>query len=67
MPREPRKRGISNDQIYIETTIDHKRTSLMGVVCNGRIKTTNIMNFFDGKLSEDITFYVDSHKWYISQ
>lgn len=56
MPREPRKKGISNGAICTETTIDCKGNSLMGAVCNERIKTTNIMIFFDGKLSEDITF-----------
>ncbi len=39
----------------------------MGAVCNGRIKTTDIIKFFDGKLGKDITFYVDSHKSYMSQ
>lgn len=75
MPREPRKRGkgkndkkkrgISNDQICIETAIDRKGNILMGTVCNGRITTTDIVEFFDGKLGKDITFCVDSHKSYI--
>ena len=75
MPRAPRKRGkgkkdkkkrgISNDQICIETAIDRKGNILMGAVCNGRITTNDIVEFFDGKLGKDITFCVDSHKSYI--
>lgn len=75
MPREPRKRGkgkndkkkrgISNDQICIETAIDRNGNILMGAVCNGRITTNDIVEFFDGKLGKDITFCVDSHKSYI--
>ena len=75
MPRAPRKRGkgkndkkkrgISNDQICIETAIDRKGNILMGAVCNGRITTNDIVEFFDGKLGNDITFCVDSHKSYI--
>ena len=75
MPREPRKRGkgkndnkkrgISNDLICIETGIDRKGNIVMGAVCNGRIKTDDIIQFFDGKLGEDVTFVVDSHKSYI--
>ena len=75
MPREPRKRGkgkndkkkrgISNDLICIETGIDRKGNIVMGAVCNGRIKTEDIIQFFDGKLGEDVTFVVDSHKSYI--
>ena len=47
MPRNPRKRGkgkndkkkrgISKEQICIETAIDRKGNILMGAVCNGRI------------------------------
>ncbi|MDU4936667.1 MAG: IS1595 family transposase [Peptostreptococcaceae bacterium] len=75
MPRAPRKRGkgkndkkkrgISNDQICIETAIDRKGNILMGAVSNGRITTNDIVEFFDGKLGKDITFCVDSHKSYI--
>ena len=37
----------------------------MGAVCNGRITTNEIVGFFDGKLGEDVTFVVDSHKSYM--
>ena len=76
MPRESRKRGkgkkdkkkrgISNDQICIETGIDRKGNIVMGAVCNGRITTNDIVRFFDGKIGEDVTFVVDSHKSYFS-
>lgn len=36
----------------------------MGAVCNGRITTNKIVSFFDGKLGEDVTFVVDSHRSY---
>ncbi|MEG0569957.1 MAG: IS1595 family transposase [Erysipelotrichales bacterium] len=75
MPREPRKRGkgkndkkkrgISNEQLCIETGIDRKGNIVMGEVCNGRITTNEIVGFFDGKLGKDVTFVVDSHKSYI--
>lgn len=75
MPREPRKRGkgkndkkkrgISNDLICIGTGIDRKGNIVMGAVCNRRIKTDDIIQFFYGKLGEDVTFVVDSHKSYI--
>ena len=74
MPREPRKRGkgkkdkkkrgISSDQLCIETGIDRKGNIVMGAVCNGRITTNKIVSFFDGKLGEDVTFVVDSHRSY---
>ena len=38
----------------------------MGAVCNGRITTNDIVRFFDGKIEEDVTFVVDSHKSYFS-
>ena len=63
MPRESRKRGkgkkdkkkrgISNDQICIETGIDRKGNIVMGAVCNGRITTNDIVRFFDGKIGEE--------------
>ena len=75
MPRNPRKRGkgkndkkkrgISKEQICIETAIDRKGNILMGAVCNGRITTNQIVNFFDNKICEDATFCVDSHKSYM--
>jgi len=75
MPREPRKRGkgkndkkkrgISKEQICIETAIDRKGNILMGAVCNGRITTNQIINFFDNKICEETTFCVDSHKSYV--
>ncbi len=74
IPREPRKRGkgkkdkkkrgISSDQLCIETGIDRKGNIVMGAVCNGRITTNKIVSFFDGKLGEDVTFVVDSHRSY---
>ena len=75
IPRNPRKRGkgkndkkkrgISKEQICIETAIDRKGNILMGAVCNGRITTNQIVNFFDDKICEDATFCVDSHKSYM--
>ena len=54
MPREPRKRGkgkndkkkrgVSKEQICIETAIDRKGNILMGAVCNSRITTNQIIN-----------------------
>ena len=77
MPRNPRKRGkgkndknkrgISKEQICIETAIDRKGNILMGAVCNGRITTNQIVNFFDNKICEGATFCVDSHKSYVGQ
>ena len=76
MPRNPRKRGkgkndkkkrgISKEQICIETAIDRKGNILMSAVCNGRITTNQIINFFDNKICEDATFCVDSHKSYMA-
>lgn len=75
MPRESRKRGkgkndkkkrgIPNEQLFIETGIDRKGNIVIGAVCNGRITTNEIVGFFDGKLGEDVTFVVDSHKSYM--
>lgn len=66
MPRNPRKRGkgkhdkkkrgISKEQICIETSIDRKGNILMVAVCNGRITTNQIVNFFDNKICEEATF-----------
>jgi transposase-like protein len=74
LPRESRKRGkskfekkprgISNDQICVETAIDRKGNILMGAVCNGRITTKDIVSFFDGKIGKDVTFCTDEHKSY---
>ena len=36
----------------------------MRVVCRGRIKSSNIISFFDGKIVEDVNFCTDSHKSY---
>ena len=39
MPRDTKKRGISSEQLCIETGIDRKGNIVMGAVCNGRITT----------------------------
>ena len=39
----------------------------MAAVCNGRITTNQIVNFFDNKICEYATFCVDSHKSYVSE
>lgn len=54
-----------SEQLCIETGIDRKGNIVMGVVCNGRITTSEIVGFFDGKLGKDFTFVVDSHKSYM--
>ena len=36
----------------------------MRVVCSGRIKSSNIISFFDGKIGEDVRFCKYSHKSY---
>lgn len=54
-----------SEQLCIETGIDRKGNIVMGVVCNGRITTNEIVGFFDGKLGKDVTFVVDSHKSYM--
>lgn len=35
--KDKKKRGISNEQLCIETGIDRKGNIIMGAVCNGRI------------------------------
>lgn len=37
----------------------------MSTVCNSRITTNQIINFFDNKICEETTFCVSSHKSYI--
>ena len=61
---EKNKRGISKEQVCIETAIDRKGNILIGAVCKGRITKKDIVKFFDGKLGEDVTFCTDSHKSY---
>lgn len=36
----------------------------MVVACKGRIKSKDIITFFDGKIGKDVTFCTDSHKSY---
>lgn len=64
MPRKPRKRCISNDQLCIETRIYLKGNIVMEAVYNGRITTNETIGFFDGKLGEGVTSVFDSHKYY---
>lgn len=74
MPREPRKRekgkhdkkkrGISKQQYVQKQQLIEKKNIIMGAVCNGRISTNQIVNFFDNKICKDVTFCVDSHKSY---
>lgn len=72
IPREPRKRGkskyrgISHEQVCIETAIDRKGNLLIGSVGTGRITTKKIVNFFDGRIGSDVIMCTDSHKSYIS-
>lgn len=61
---EKNKRGISKDQVCIETAIDRNGNILIGSVCKGRITKKDIVKFFDGKLGEDVTFCTDLHKSY---
>ena len=62
---------IRRKEVYLTTRFVLKQlltvrgNILMGAVCNGRITTNDIVEFFDGKLGKDITFCVDSHKSYI--
>ena len=62
--KDKKKRGISNELICIETAIDRKCNVLMGAVCKGRITRNEVVNFFNGKLGEDVIFCTDSHKSY---
>lgn len=59
------KRGVSKKQICIKIAIDKKGNIIMGAVCNGKIKTNQIINFFDNKIFEEATFCVDLHKSYV--
>jgi transposase-like protein len=61
---DKKKRGISKEQICIESAIDRKGNIIMGTVCKGRITKNEIVNFFDGKIGKDATFCTDSHKSY---
>lgn len=62
--KDAKKRGISKEQVCIETAIDRKGNIIMGVACRGRIKSNDIITFFDGKIGKDVTFCIDSHKSY---
>ena len=42
---EKNKRGISKEQVYIETAIDRKGNILIGAVCKGRITKKDIVKF----------------------
>lgn len=72
MPREPRKRGkskyrgISHEQVCIESAIDRKGNLIIGAVGTGRITTEQIVNFFEGRIGSDVTMCTDSHKSYMS-
>lgn len=64
--KDSKKRGISSEQVCIETAIDRKGNIVMGVACRGRITSSDIVTFFDGRLGKEVTFCTDSHKSYPS-
>lgn len=47
---DKKEREISKEQACIETAIDKKRIILIVAICNGRIMTNQIVDFFDNKI-----------------
>jgi len=62
---EKRKRGISNDQVCVLTSLDRTGNIIIELICKGRMKHTDLERLFEGRVSENSIFCTDSHKSYI--
>ena len=71
MPREPRKRGgesnlrgLSIEQVAVETAMDRNNTMLVGKVSLGNVSANKLKIFYNGKIDKDAIFCTDIHKSY---
>lgn len=59
------KRGISNEQVCVMTSTDHKGKYLADLVCYGRVSHNSIERFFDNRIEPNSIIVTDEHKSYL--
>lgn len=79
LPRKPHKRGgqkqgkssgdklrgISNEKVCVGICIDRKGNVISEKLCTGRVKFSQLKDFFNNKIGEGSTLCVDSHYSYM--
>lgn len=56
---------ISHEKVCVGICIDRKGSILSKKLCTGRVKFSQLKEFFNDKIEEGSTLCVDSHKSYI--
>lgn len=62
---EPKPRGISRNQVAVMCAIDRTGNIISELICNGRMKYKDVERLFKGRIEENSTLCIDSHKSYI--
>ena len=62
---EPKPRGISRNQVAVMCAIDRSGNIISELICNGRMKYKDVERLFNGRIEENSTLCIDSHKSYI--
>lgn len=62
---EPKKRGISKNQVAVMCALDRNGNIISELICNGRMKYKDVERLFKDRIEEKSTLCIDSHKSYI--
>lgn len=72
MPRPPRKRGgeanlrgLSIEQVAVETAMDRHNTILIGKVSLGNVSLQKLKTFYNARIDSNAIFCTDAHKGYV--
>lgn len=63
--KEKRKRGISKEQVCVLCAIDRTGNIITELICNGRMKHTDLERLFTDRIEDDSILCTDSHKSFI--
>jgi transposase-like protein len=62
---DKRKRGISNDQVCVMCAMDRMGNVITELICNGRMRHTDLERLFKDRIEDESILCTDSHKSYI--
>jgi transposase-like protein len=63
--KDKRKRGISSDQVTVMCAMDRMGNIIPELICNGRMRHTDLERLFKGRIEDESILCTDSHKSFI--
>ncbi|CEJ73116.1 Transposase and inactivated derivatives [[Clostridium] sordellii] len=61
---ESNVRGLSVEQVAVETAMDRNRAMLLGKISLGNVSANKLKTFYNGRIDKDSIFCTDIHKGY---